>query len=242
MVLISYFRANKKMSPQHKFKNNIQLNELFGCDEDLFLRVIKDAYLCRIDTTKNHPKTYGGTKQYNEGICFLRDELAPHGYIAFEELGSNWALNQKKNVAITVMAGNSWIGKTGGFTTNQKSLTVKQGRNRNPRGSMFAKIAHAQLKEDLFSQGEKPSFYCWTLMYFIDFKANVIRSEIACPSKMTPNGKYIEQYYDRIILSEISIDMDKEIDDSVLPKQSTDEEESDEFDFDVTLKKEVNNG
>lgn len=79
-------------------------------------------------------------------------------------------------------------------------------------------------------------------MYFIDFKANVIRSEIACPSKMTPNGKYIEQYYDRIILSEIPIDLDQEIDDSVLPKQSTDEEESDEFDFDVTLKKEVNNG
>lgn len=242
MNLISYFRKNKIMASSHKIKTHPRLNELFGCNEDLFLRIIKDAYFCRIDTTKNHPKTYGGTKQYNEGICFLREELAPHGYIAYEKLGSNWALNQDKNVAITVMAGNSWIGKTGGFSTNQKGLTVKQGRNRNPRGSMFAKIAHAQLQEDLFSQVEKPAFYCWTLMYFIDFKANVIRSEIACPSKMTPDGKYIEQYYERIILSEISIDIDQEIEDSVLPEQSTEEEEFEEFDFDVTLKKEVNDG
>lgn len=52
MVLISHFRTNKIMSPQHKLKNNLQLHELFGCNESLFLRVIKDAYLCRIDTTK----------------------------------------------------------------------------------------------------------------------------------------------------------------------------------------------
>ncbi len=58
----------------------------------------------------NHPKTYGGTKQYNEGICFLREELASHGFIAYEQLGFNWALNKAKNVAITVMAGNSWVG------------------------------------------------------------------------------------------------------------------------------------
>jgi hypothetical protein len=221
----------------HKLKSNSRLQELFGCDESIFLRVIKDAYLCRIDTTKNHPKNYGGVKQYSESICFIREELAPYGYIAYEKLGSNWALNQEKKVAITAMAGNSWIGRTGGMSTNQKGLTVKQGRNRNPRGSMFAKIAHAQLGEDLFSQGEKSDFYCWALMYFIDFKTNVIRSEISCPLKMTPSGKYIEQYYERIILSEISIDLDQEIEDSIMPEQSTEE-----FDFAVTLKKEVNDG
>lgn len=74
-------------------------------------------------------------------------------------------------------------------------------------------------------------------MYFIDFKANVIRSEIACPSKMTTNGRYIEQYYERIMLSEISIDMDQEIEDSILPVQSTQNEEVEEFDFEVALKK-----
>ena len=172
------------MASFNKIKTNTRLNELFGCEEDLFLQIIKDAYLCRTETTNNHPKTYGGTKQYNEGICFLREELAPHGYIAYEQLGSNWALNKAKNVAITVMAGNSWVGRIGGFTTNYKGLKSKQGRNRNPRGTMFAKIAHAQLQVDLFSQSDKSSFYCWVLMYFIDFKANVIRSEIACPSKM----------------------------------------------------------
>jgi len=225
------------MASFNKIKTNTRLNELFGCEEDLFLQIIKDAYLCRTETTNNHPKTYGGTKQYNEGICFLREELAPHGYIAYEQLGSNWALNKAKNVAITVMAGNSWVGRIGGFTTNYKGLKSKQGRNRNPRGTMFAKIAHAQLQVDLFSQSDKSSFYCWVLMYFIDFKANVIRSEIACPSKMTTNGRYIEQYYERIMLSEISIDMDQEIEESVLPVQSNQNEEVEEFDFEVALKK-----
>lgn len=225
------------MASFNKIKSNSRLNELFGCEEDLFLQIIKDAYLCRTETTNNHPKTYGGTKQYNEGICFLREELAPHGYIAYEQLGSNWALNKAKNVAMTVMAGNSWVGRIGGFTTNQKVLKPKQGRNRNPRGSMFAKIAHAQLQDDLFAQANKPSFYCWVLMYFIDFKAKVIRSEIACPSKMTANGRYIEQYYERIMLSEVSIDMDQEIEDSVLPVQSIQNEEVEEFDFEVALKK-----
>lgn len=225
------------MASFNKIKTNSRLSELFGCEESLFLQIIKDAYLCRTETTNNHPKTYGGTKQYNEGICFLREELASHGFIAYEQLGSNWALNKAKNVAITVMAGNSWVGRIGGFSTNQKGLKPKQGRNRNPRGSMFAKIAYAQLQDDLFSQSGKPSFYCWVLMYFIDFKANVIRSEIACPSKMTTNGRYIEQYYERIMLSEISIDMDQEIEESVLPVQSNQNEEVEEFDFEVALKK-----
>ncbi|RKG48305.1 hypothetical protein D7V64_15450 [Acinetobacter cumulans] len=225
------------MASFNKIKTKSRLSELFGCEESLFLQIIKDAYLCRTETTNNHPKTYGGTKQYNEGICFLREELASHGFIAYEQLGSNWALNKAKNVAITVMAGNSWVGRIGGFSTNQKALKPKQGRNRNPRGSMFSKIAHAQLQDDLFSQSGKPSFYCWVLMYFIDFKANVIRSEIACPSKMTTNGRYIEQYYERIMLSEISIDMDQEIEDSILPVQSTQNEEVEEFDFEVALKK-----
>lgn len=228
------------MPSSNKIESKSRLHEIFGCDEALFLQIIKDAYLCRTETTKNHPKTYGGTKQYSEGICFLREELAPHGFVAYEEWGSNWALHTEKKLVITVMAGNSWVGRTGGLTTNQKSLTPKLGKNRNPRGSMFAKIAHAQLQNDLFSTDGRPSFHCWVLLYFIDFKSNVIRSEIACPSKMTSNGKYIEQYYERIMLSEISIDMDKEIEESVLPEQTaqpTSEENVEEFDFDVGFKK-----
>lgn len=225
------------MPASNKVKDKSRLHEIFGCDESLFLQIIKDAYLCRTETTKNHPKTYGGTKQYSEGICFLREELAPHGYVAYEELGSNWAVNKDKNLAITVMAGNPWVGRTGGLTTNQKSLMPKLGRNRNARGSMFAKIAHAQLQNDLFSKDDRPSFNCWVLLHFIDFKSNVIRSEIACPSKMTSNGKYIEQYYERIMLSEISIDIDKEIEESILPVQlAQPTQDEDEFDFEVAFK------
>lgn len=225
------------MPSANKIQTQSRLSEIFGCEEKLFLQVIKDAYLCRTETTKNHPKTYGGIKQYNEGICFLREELAPYSYVAYEEVGSNWVLNTSRNVAITVMAGNSWVGRSGGFTTNHKELKPKQGKNRNPRGSMFAKIAHAQLQNDLFSQTNKPSFGCWVLMYFIDFKSNVIRSELSLPSKMTPDGKYIEQYHERIMLSEISIDIDREIEDSILPLQPAQNEEIEEFDFDVALKK-----
>lgn len=245
------------LKPLIKTNSHNLLQEIFGCKEKLFLDIIKDAYLCRIDTTKNHIKNYGGIKQYNESICFLREQLACFGFVSYENNGSNWAVSSKRKVAITAMAGNSWVGRIGGFTTNQKPLKVKLAKNRNPKGVMFAKIAKAQLESDLFSQNQKPDFYCWTLMYFIDYKAKLIRSEISCPSKMTPNGKYIEQYHKRIILPEISIDFDQEIEDSVMQKELTEElnifnfskvsmnsiddetEELDDFDFPVTVKKEV---
>lgn len=54
--------------------------------------------------------------------------------------------------------------------------------------------------------------WCWVLMYYIDYKNKIIRSEFLCLLKFIENGKFFIEYYERIILKEISFDFEFEFD------------------------------
>ncbi len=195
---------------------NERLKEIFTVDMTPFLKTVQEGFNLRNEVTSNHPKTYSGTRHYCEGTAIIREELFTSGYQKYERQNSDWVLNKELGVLINFMAGNSSVGLVDQNPTNDKPFK-KPARNRNPKGIMFSKIAKAQLSRDLFTDVFPVNVWCWVLMYHIDYKAKVIRSEISCPSKMGVNGKYIEEYYERIILSEISFDPETEFDNITSP-------------------------
>lgn len=216
-----------------------RLIEIFGVDQTPFLSAIQDSFSARNEVTSNHPVIYGGIRHYAEGVAFLREQLAPHGYIKYTRSNSEWAQNQQRGVLINFMAGNGDVGLPKKTPTNSNPLSkVKIASNRNPKGIMFSEIARLQLIGDLLvdisSNTSQLDMWCWALMYNIDYKNKVIRSEISCPSKLTANGAYFTDYYERIILNEIHFDPENEFD-SITPPSSNSESDL-VIDFDVRRK------
>ncbi len=116
------------------------------------------------------------------------------------------------------MAGNASVGMKGQTPSNTDGLKAeKVARNRNPKGSMFSRIANAQLHGDMLTLHSGIDTWCWVLMYYIDYKNKIIRSELSCPSRLTENGKFFAEYHERIILKEISFDPESEFDTILSP-------------------------
>ena len=212
-----------------------RLKEVFNFDQKLLLGVIDDSFVERKGTTKNHPKIYGGIKQYAEGIAFLRERLIPLGYSKFSRNNSEWVQHKSLGILINFMAGNANVGRKGFTPSNEEQFQeVKTARNRNPKGTMFSLIAKAQLDGDMLTEKLHVDTWCWSLMYYIDYKNQTIRSELSCPSQLTPDGKYFSEYHERIILKEISIDPESEFD-TILSPNSPDPTPS--IDFQIRRKK-----
>lgn len=196
-----------------------RLKEIFNFDSKLLLSVIEDGFGARNETTNNHPKIYGGYRHFAEGTAFLRERLVPLGYSKFTQGNSEWVRNEKLGVLISFMAGNANVGIKNSIPSNEKSLKVEHiARNRNPKGTMFSKIAQAQLQGDMLTTSLNLDIWCWVLMYYIDYKNKVIRSELSCPSKLTTDGKFFAEYHERIILNEISFDPESEFDSILSPE------------------------
>ncbi len=199
-----------------------RLRKVFGVDQTPFLKAVQEGFNLRNETTANHPKSYGGTRHYAEGTAILREELFPSGYEKYENHNSDWVQNKPLGVLINFMAGNATVGIAAQPPANDKPLTKpKSATNRNPKGVMFGEIAKAQLVNDLITEQilvDIPiNMWCWVLMYYIDYKKKIIRSEISCPSRLSVNGKYIEAYHERVILDEISFDPENDLDNLTLP-------------------------
>lgn len=198
-----------------------RLEEIFNCDQKLLLSVIDESFVERKSTTNNHPKIYGGIKQYAEGIAFLREKLIPLGYNKYSRSNSEWVQNKELGVLINFMAGNANVGMNTEIPSNEDGLKkIKSARNRNPKGTMFSLIAEPQLTGDMLTERLDIDTWCWVLMYYIDFKNQTIRSELSCPSKLTLDGQYFSEYHERIILSEISIDPESDFDIILTPDNS----------------------
>lgn len=195
-----------------------RLKEVFDFDSKVLLEVIEDGFTARNETTSNHPKIYGGYRHFAEGTAFLRERLLTKGYSKYTQGNSEWVRNEKRGILISFMAGNTCVGLKGQTPSNTESLKIeKVARNRNPKGSMFAKIANAQLHGDMLTEQAVVDTWCWVLMYYIDYKNKIIRSELSCPSKLTDNGKFFAEYHERIILKEISFDPESEFDSILSP-------------------------
>lgn len=198
-----------------------RLEEIFNFDQKLPLSIIDDSFIERKSVTNNHPKIYAGIKQYAEGIAFLRERLIPLGYNKYSRKNSEWVQNKELGVLINFMAGNANVGRNTETPSNEDSLKKnKNASNRNPKGTMFSLIAGPQLTGDMLTEQLDIDTWCWVLMYYIDFKNQTIRSELSCPSKLTPDGQYFSEYHERIILSEISIDPESDFDIILTPDNS----------------------
>ncbi|CDG77557.1 hypothetical protein AbD4_00710 [Acinetobacter baumannii] len=190
-----------------------RIKEVFGFDSKVLLGVIEDGFTARNETTNNHPKIYGGYRHFAEGTAFLRERLLTKGYSKYTQGNSEWVRNEKLGILISFMTGNACVGLKGQVPSNTESLKVDQiARNKNPKGSMFSRIANPQLLGDMLTTHSDIDTWCWVLMYYIDYKNKVIRSELSCPSKLTDNGKFFAEYHERIILKEISFDPEAEFD------------------------------
>lgn len=195
-----------------------RLKEAFNFDSKVLLGVIEDGFAARNETTNNHPKIYGGYRHFAEGTAFLRERLLTKGYSKYTQGNSEWVRNEKLGILISFMAGNACVGLKGQVPSNTESLkTEKVARNRNPKGNMFSRIANAQLHGDMLTVHSAIDTWCWVLMYYIDYKNKIIRSELSCPSKLTDNGKFFAEYHERIILKEISFDPESEFDSILSP-------------------------
>ncbi|WP_196081056.1 hypothetical protein, partial [Acinetobacter sp. Res13-Abat-PEC09-P3-02] len=129
-----------------------RLKEVFNCDSKVLLGVIEDGFSARNETTGNHPKIYGGYRHFAEGTAFLRERLLSKGYSKYTQGNSEWVRNEKLGILISFMAGNACVGLKGQVPSNTDSLKIeKVARNRNPKGSMFSRIANAQLHGDMLT-------------------------------------------------------------------------------------------
>lgn len=202
---------NKPQVLSKPYEVENRLHELFGFGQKILIQAIVDGLIKRNEATGNHPKTYGGTCHYAEGTAVLREQLIPEGWEAYSISNSDWIRSREHLALINFMVGNSSVGTLQELnSTNASPLKPsKKSHNKNPKGSMFAQIAKNQLEGNTLIPFEvDQGLYCWALMYHIDHKNNVIRSEISCPSNLTSNGKYFSEYYERIILSEVPLESD----------------------------------
>lgn len=200
------------------FEAKQRLKEVFNFESKLLLGVVEDGFYARNETTSNHPKIYGGYRHFAEGTAFLRERLVPLGYSKFTQGNSEWVQNEKLGVLISFMTGNANVGIKNQIPSNKENLkTEKTARNRNPKGTMFSKIAQAQINGDMLTTTLNVDIWCWVLMYYIDYKNKIIRSELSCPSKMTSDGKFFAEYHERIILNEINFDPESEFDNILSP-------------------------
>ncbi|MGQ7298035.1 hypothetical protein [Quadrisphaera sp. KR29] len=188
--------------------------------DDLLLAVRAGA-LARRTATSNHPRSYGGWKEYGERVAALRDALAPQG----------WKATEPDGVCLTVHPGGAWAIMTAQGTAGTGTAEpVTTRRSKGERTTKFVR-ANAQLELELDFPGstdveDLPPAATWVLLVYTD--GDIVRSELSRAVKISDEG-YINDWAERIALPVIRLN-------DVLSLDGDDDDGGRNYDFEVTEK------
>lgn len=157
--------------------------------EDLLLPVQAGA-AARRTATLNHPRSYGGWRDYSERTAALR-ELLTRGWTAAEADGVCLTVHPQRRLALITAMGTAGTGTDEPVTTRRR------------RGEVTERVVHinAQLELDLQIAQPKPALTArpmptWVLLVHAD--GDEVRSELS-HAKNIEDG-YIDAWFDRVAL------------------------------------------
>lgn len=172
--------------------------------EDL-LQPVRLGAAARRTATANHPKAYGGWRDYGERVAGLRDQLADRGWTAEEVDGVCMTVHPNRRLALMTALGNSGTGTASPVSTRRK------------RGETTDKVVrvNAQLAFE-FEIAEAPPALRQTLMptwvLLVHTEGDQIRSELSLARHMDEEG-FIDAWLDRIPLPSIQLNDVLDVDD-----------------------------
>jgi hypothetical protein len=176
-----------------------KLQEL-GLDENVLREVAARALSARSQATENHPSNAGGLFMWLEGVCAMRELLAPPPYKWHRESISNLSLtvNEDNTLAIIVAAGDEATGREGvePCTNSKKGPNTRTAVERNLTLWMFPEmIKH----EDILKLKATSGRTTWLFLLHVDATNEEMRCELSQPIEMTEND-HVKGWSVRIIL------------------------------------------
>lgn len=164
--------------------------------EDL-LQPVRLGAAARRTATANHPKAYGGWRDYGERVAGLRDQLADRGWTAEEVDGVCMTVHPTRHLALMTALGNSGTGTASPVSTRRK------------RGETTEKVirVNAQLAFDFEIDESSPALRqtlipTWVLL--VHTEGDQIRCELSLARHMDEDG-FIDAWLERIPLPSIQL-------------------------------------
>lgn len=152
--------------------------------------------------TPNDARTAAGTYAYLAAIRALRDILCPLGWQLHREGNIEMILPASSQFAITASSGDENTGRE-----------ENEPQTRNSKGNQTSELVFNNNQRYLFPEMEPtpPSYEpeqtpTWFLLYHVDLDRNETRMELSLPINIDIATMKINQWKERIILSEVKFD------------------------------------
>jgi hypothetical protein len=175
---------------------------------DDLLAPIRAGFAARRTSTRHHPRSYGGWRDYAERTAALRDGLVPRGWAVTEDEGVCLTVHPNGRLAVMTALGDSGTGTRGEVTTMRR------------RGKITEKIVavNAQLALDFpIPDGPPSSVSRWsTWVLLVHHDGDEVRSELSLAAHIGEDG-YIDRWNDRIPLPVIRFNEMPDLGDDDLP-------------------------
>jgi hypothetical protein len=181
-----------------------------GLTEAVLRDALFDGVQHASSCTRHDPPTMAGTLVWGKSIRFIRDALVIEG----------WRANNTRNYPTTVHPDGNWqIAVSSGDENTGLLRPVRPPRTKNPKGPATKEVAERNTQQLVMfpeldvpendqSEGvqvETTPAQTWVLIYHLDRKKKLLRSELSLPKSVGIDGR-IDDWLDRLILGPISFD------------------------------------
>lgn len=181
---------------QEPMDRSRRLRQLDLIEEELLLAA-EQGQAAAANCTDNNPPLQRSIDAWGETIRSLRESKIPQGWKRHDEAHQQpLVLNPRTNMAITAAAGDEYTG-----------VKDRNPATKSSKGSLTeSAIKSNSLKYTLWGDIRKPDAReTWILLFHRDKETLTIRAELSLPVDMN-NEKQVDQWLERIILSEIPFD------------------------------------
>ncbi|WHL17603.1 hypothetical protein [Stenotrophomonas acidaminiphila] len=190
-------------------KIEADIQRIFGFDVRELDGVAKTVLTSFIQTTKLHPKGFGGTRAWGDGSAAIRAALIPLGWHPEDPQNQPRIVSADQRLAITVSSGSAYTGVADRTpqTRNDKGAQTSVSVGFNARqGELFPVTGQVVP----LSQAESGQAL-WILLYYIDLDNRELRYELSRPTAMSEHDK-VNGWSTRYIFSPLRFDADVDVD------------------------------
>jgi hypothetical protein len=164
--------------------------------------LLAGASVMALNSVLNYPPVYGGFSFWAESVKALRDTKMGHGWSRSDARNFSTVLNPERTIQIAIARGDEWTGREKApdgkpSTQHKKGSTTQLAVEVNHQLSLFDSLPVPEVEAT-----DQP-LTTLVLLHFRD--RHKIRCELSHPTAINRSG-YVEQWAERIILSEIDLD------------------------------------
>ena len=155
--------------------------------------------------TGNHPPIYGGLTFWAETVRALRDRKMHDGWSRSDARNYSTIVNPERTIQVAVARGDEWTGRVDApfgkpSTQHKKGVATQRAVETNYQLSLFDQVPD--------SAPDEPDAPLTTWVLLHHRRQHIIRCELSTPTAITSAG-YVEEWVERLILSEIDLDETK---------------------------------